>query len=183
MAWPRDSGADVVDTQAGSWRRASRTVAPPEPFTISSGRAVPARRTGWPADVCGQKPEQAHRHVIAPVEILDNDDQGVIGREQPKQMRHGLEDAGSLFDATRRRARALRDLGKEPRQVEAGDRSELPEELLAQNRSKRFDPRGKRQDILALTATTEEEFVGAALSARREFAHEAALADSGLRRQ
>src|SRR6185436_12637427 len=123
---------------------------------------------------------QAHRHGIAPVKILDNDDQRVVGSKQPKQKRDGLEDAGSLFDAARRRARALRDLGEEPRQVEASDRRELPEELLAQNRSKRFDPRGERQDILALTATTEEEFVGAALSARREFAHEAALANSGL---
>src|SRR5262245_30527488 len=95
-------------------------------------------------------------------------------------MRDGLEDARSLFDAARRRAGPVRDFGEEARQIEAGDRRELPEECLAQHRAKRFDPGGERQDVLALTATTKEEFVRAALSARSEFAHEPAFADSGL---
>jgi hypothetical protein len=75
--------------------------------------------------------------------------------------------------------RAVREFGEEPREVDACYRSKLAKEWLAQSRTKQFDPRGKGQNILAFTSAAKEEF-GPPLSARREFPHEAGLADPGF---
>ena len=105
---------------------------------------------------------------------------GCLPCELPEQMRHRLEDPRAVLQPARGRARSVRDLGEQPREIAADRQGKMPDEILAQRGAKCLDPGGEGEDVFALAAAAEEDFAAAALSASRQLLDEPALADPRL---
>ena len=127
----------------------------------------------------GQEPEA---HLIGPVEVLEDQDGGLSEGHSLQELSHGLEELGGIGGGGARR-RAGRDLGEQPGQLRAPDRTEPVERLAVGGETtgaQDIDPRPEREHLFRLEAPAEQDARAFAAGLGDQLGDQAALADAGL---
>ena len=127
----------------------------------------------------GQEPEA---HLIGPVEVLEDQDGGLHEGHSLQELSHGLEELGGIGGGGARR-RAGRDLGEQPGQLRAPDRTEAVERLAVGGETagaQDIDPRPEREHLFRLEAPAEQDARALAAGLGDQLGDQAALADAGL---
>jgi hypothetical protein len=122
--------------------------------------------------------EEANAHVVRPVEILDDDEGAVPGREASDEPGKRLEERERLRRACRRRRAA--DFGQEPPELRPPGRAELREErhvLRHVGAPERVNPGAEWQDPVRLVGAAKQDRARQAGRAGHQLGHEARLAD------
>ena len=142
--------------------------------------ATASRRQSLQAPPCeSQEPEA---HLIGPVEVLEDQDGGLSESHSLQELSHGLEELGGIGGGGARR-RAGRDLGEQPGQLRAPDRTEPVERLAVGGETtgaQDIDPRPEREHLFRLEAPAEQDARAFAAGLGDQLGDQAALADAGL---
>ena len=136
------------------------------------------------AQRAGEEDEEVARRAVGPVEVLDDEDGGVVAAEAVEQGEQRLEEPrlrGDLADVGGRRLRAA-ELGQELGEVVAAGAEGVEDGVAgAHERAQRGDDRRVGQLAGAeLDALAEEDARAAVRGARRELVDEAGLAHARL---
>lgn len=129
-----------------------------------------------------QEGEEPGAHGVRPVQVLDDDDDRLLGRQGADQLEHRLEEQRG-----RRRRRGWvgrgQELGKKRRELRARGSTETLANGCVEccaAAPERLDPRPEGQRLLGLVAAAERQPAGVERVARRELLDQPALADSRL---
>ena len=144
----------------------------------ASRHAEKHRLIGNPApDEC----EQPEAHVVGPVHVLEQEQQGGSCGGGLEQSRHALEEPTRVV-ACGGQLRAD-EFGKEARQLGAPDRLQLVQHPLVEHRpsgAERVSPRAERQDLLARVAPAHQNAHAGPRPVPGQFGEQSTLADAGL---
>lgn len=127
--------------------------------------------------------QETETHLVAPVEVLEDQHRRSVQDEMSDELRHALEESGGSppdlgwAGARERRAREGGASAPSATGIEALENLLLGIDAAG---AKRVDPRGERQDLLGLVAASHEHAAPARNSLSGDLGQQATLADARL---
>ncbi len=148
------------------------------------GAVGPEQQDALGAEVAGEEGDELAGRAVGPVEVVEDEDDGLVAAEALEQPEQQLEQppCGRCRPAARSGGRRDAELGQQPRQL-ATAAAELVEHRVvrARQRAQRADDRGVRQLAVAeLEAVAPEDAVAELARPPADGVGEAALADPRL---